>query len=50
MIKQLAENHRTQIKSETTEEHLKVYELLRMLQDRDLDEMWAELSRNDEHR
>uniref|UniRef100_A0A3P9DJ31 Vitellogenin 3, phosvitinless n=1 Tax=Maylandia zebra TaxID=106582 RepID=A0A3P9DJ31_9CICH len=50
MIKQLAEDHKNQIKKETTEDTLKVYQLLRMLQDRDLDEMWVELARNNEHR
>ncbi|XP_030582856.1 vitellogenin 3, phosvitinless isoform X2 [Archocentrus centrarchus] len=50
MIKQLAENHRNQINNATTEDTLKVYELLRVLQERDLDEMWVELARNDEHR
>uniref|UniRef100_A0A669D4K3 Vitellogenin 3, phosvitinless n=1 Tax=Oreochromis niloticus TaxID=8128 RepID=A0A669D4K3_ORENI len=50
MIKQLAEDHKNQINRETTEDTLKVYQLLRMLQDRDLDEMWVELARNDEHR
>lgn len=50
MIKQLAEDNKNQIKKETTEDTLKVYQLLRMLQDRDLDEMWVELARNNEHR
>uniref|UniRef100_A0A3Q4HY43 Vitellogenin 3, phosvitinless n=1 Tax=Neolamprologus brichardi TaxID=32507 RepID=A0A3Q4HY43_NEOBR len=50
MIKQMAEDHKNRIKKETTENTLKVYQLLRMLQDRDLDEMWVELSKNNEHR
>uniref|UniRef100_A0A3Q4HXT9 Vitellogenin 3, phosvitinless n=1 Tax=Neolamprologus brichardi TaxID=32507 RepID=A0A3Q4HXT9_NEOBR len=45
-----AKDHKNRIKKETTENTLKVYQLLRMLQDRDLDEMWVELSKNNEHR
>lgn len=50
MIKQMAEDHKNQIKKETTENTLKVYQLLRMLQDRDLDAMWVELAKNNEYR
>lgn len=46
----MAEDHKNQIKKETTENTLKVYQLLRMLQDRDLDAMWVELAKNNEYR
>lgn len=46
----MAEDHKNRIKKETTENTLKVYQLLRMLQDRDLDAMWVELAKNNEYR
>uniref|UniRef100_A0A665UXN5 Vitellogenin 3, phosvitinless n=1 Tax=Echeneis naucrates TaxID=173247 RepID=A0A665UXN5_ECHNA len=50
LIKRLAENNRYQIDSKTTEDVIKLYQLLRVMPYEGLDDMWKQFSGNEEHR
>ena len=50
MIKHLAEANRYQVDSATSEDTIKVYQLLRVTPYEGLELMWMELSGNEEHR
>lgn len=50
MIKQLAEANRYQVDIATSQDTIKVYQLLRVTPYEGLELMWKQLARNEEHR
>lgn len=50
MIKRLASANSYQIDSATTEDALKLYQLLRVIPYEGLDVMWRQFAENEEHR
>lgn len=50
LIKHLAEANKYQIDSATTEDTIKLYQLLRVIPYEGLDAMWKQFAGNEEHR